>query len=53
MTNGSVTQRAATLVYLKAGPVVPLPVLLVLIAAGLLLLAAAAVLLTRRRPRKS
>lgn len=53
VTNGSVTQRAATLVYLKAGPVLPLPVLLVLIAFGLLLAATAAVLFTRRRQRVS
>lgn len=51
VTNGSVTQRAATLVYLTPGPVLPLPVLLVLIAVGLLLLAGGGVFFTRRRRR--
>jgi hypothetical protein len=49
VTNGSVTQRAATLVYLEPGPVLPLPVLIVLVAVALLLVAGGAVLLARRR----
>jgi hypothetical protein len=53
VTNGAVTSRAATLVYLKPGPVLPLPVLLILIAFGLLLAATAAVFFTRRRQRVS
>ena len=53
VTNGSVTQRAATLVYLEPGPVLPLPVLIVLIAVALLAVAGVAVLLARRRQRSS
>lgn len=49
VTNGSVTQRAATLVYLSPGPVLPLPVLIVLIAVALLLVAGVALLLVRRQ----
>jgi hypothetical protein len=50
VTNGSVKQRAATLVYLKPGRRVPLPVLLVGAAVLLLLVAAGGVALARRRP---
>ncbi|HUR15234.1 MAG TPA: hypothetical protein VM097_12165 [Mycobacteriales bacterium] len=50
VTNGSVKQRAATLVYLKPGRRVPLPVLVVGCAVLLLLVAAGAVALARRRP---
>ena len=53
VTNGSITQRAATVVYLKPGPLVPLPVLIVLIAIALLLVAGVAVLLARRRQQAS
>lgn len=53
VTNGSVTQRAATLVYLTRGPLVSLPVLVVLIAVGLLLVAGVAVLLARRRQQSN
>ncbi len=53
VTNGAVTQRAATLVYLKPGPVLPLPLLIVLIAVALLLVAGVAVLVVRRRQRSS
>lgn len=48
--NGSVVARAATLVYLKPGPVLPLPTLLVLGAGVMVLAAAAALVLARRRP---
>jgi hypothetical protein len=50
VANGSVTQRAATLVYLKPGHRVPLPVLLVGAAVLLLLAAGGGVALARRRP---
>lgn len=46
---GAVVQRAATLVYLKAGRRVPLPLLLVLIAGGLVAVTATALVLVRRR----
>jgi hypothetical protein len=47
--NGSIIQQAATVVYLKPGRTVPLPVLVVLVAVGLLLLAGAGLLAARRR----
>ena len=50
VTNGSVTQRAATLVYLKPGRRVPLPVLLVGVAVLLLAVVGGGVALARRRP---
>lgn len=50
VANGSVTQRAATMVYLKPGRRVPLPVLLVGVAVLLLLVAGGGVALARRRP---
>ena len=48
---GAITQRAATLVYLKPGRRVPVPVLLAGTAAALLLLVAAGIAVARRRPR--
>ena len=51
VTQGAVTQRAATLVYLSPGSSVSRPLLVVLIAAGLLLLVGGALLWTRRRSR--
>lgn len=50
VSNGSITQRAATLVYLEPGRRVPLPVLVVGAAVLLLLVAAGGVALARRRP---
>lgn len=47
---GAVVSRAATLVYLTRGRVVPLPVLLVGVAVLLLLVAGGAIALARRRP---
>lgn len=49
VTTGSITQRAATLVYLKKGRTVPVPLLLTLIAVLVLALAGAAVAITGRR----
>lgn len=49
VTNGAVTQRAATLVYLSRGPVVPLPTLLVLGAVLMILVVLATLWLVRRR----
>ncbi len=51
VTSGSVTTRAATLVYLSPSPLVPLPLLIVLIAVGVLLLAGVAFVLVRRKGR--
>ena len=50
--NGSVVQRAATLVYLEPGPVVPLPLLVVLVAVAVLTLAGLGFLLVVRRRRR-
>ncbi len=50
--NGSVVQRAATLVYLEPGPVVPLPLLVVLVAVAVLALAGLGFLLVVRRRRR-
>ena len=52
VTNGAITQRAATLVYLERGRTVPLPLLLVLLAVGLLVVVGGAVLLSRRSTRR-
>ena len=51
VSSGSITQRAATLVYLEKGRSVPLPVLLVGAAVLLLVVAGAAVAVTARRRR--
>ena len=50
VAKGSVTQRAATLVYLKPGRRVPLPVLVVGIAVLLLAAVGGGIALARRRP---
>ena len=49
--NGSVVQRAATLVYLEPGRTVPLPLLIVLIAVAVLALAGLGFLVVVRRRR--
>ncbi len=51
VTNGAITQRAATIVYLTPGPLLSIPLLLALVAAVLLVLAGTAIMLTRRRQR--
>jgi hypothetical protein len=51
--NGSIVQRAATLVYLEAGPVLPLPLLIVVTAIAVLALAALGfVVVVRRRTKR-
>lgn len=50
--NGSIVQRAATLVYLEAGPVLPLPLLIVVTAIAVLALAALGFLVVLRRRTK-
>lgn len=49
--NGSIIQQAATVVYLKPGRLVPLPLLIVLIAVGVLALAGLGFLVSVRRRR--
>ena len=49
VVNGAITQRAATIVYLKPGRTVPLPLLAVLVAGGLLVVVGGGVVLVRRR----
>jgi hypothetical protein len=49
VTTGSITQRAATLVYLKKGRTVPVPLLLTLLAVLALALAGGAVSVVARR----
>ncbi|MCW2599187.1 MAG: hypothetical protein JWM02_1016 [Frankiales bacterium] len=49
VTNGSVVQQAATVVYLQPGPLVPLPLLIVLIAVGVLALATLGFVVAVRR----
>ena len=51
VTAGSVTQRAATLVYLTRGPVLPVPVLLAIGALLVALCAGIAILVVRRQRR--
>jgi len=51
--DGSVVKQAATLVYLKAGRLVPLPLLIVLLAVALLVLAGLALVVVRRSGRRS
>jgi hypothetical protein len=53
VSTGSITQRAATLVYLEKGRTVPLPLLVVLVAGALVALAGAGFLLVRRRARST
>lgn len=50
VANGSVTQRAATIVYLERGRRVPLPVLVVGLAVLLVAVVGSGVALARRRP---
>lgn len=54
VSSGSIVQRAATLVYIKPGRQlpVPLPLLIVLVAAALVLAAAIAVVIAARRRRR-
>jgi hypothetical protein len=46
---GTITERAATVVYLKPGRRVPVPVVLAIVAAVLLVVAAGALVVVRRR----
>ena len=49
VTQGAITQRAATIVYLSPGPVLPIPVLLAIGAAVLIAAVGVALWLVRRR----
>lgn len=51
--NGSVVQRANTLIYLTAEPRVPLPLLILLVAVGLIAVVGAGLAVTVRRRRQA